>query len=83
MFWSEEDIQPVVTAAEQIFGKQGQYHANPFTYVSIEHPKFGTVWYGDIAGTSETVRELTTALTTKTGEKFVARDMGTSQLIIS
>jgi len=81
MFWTEEDIQPVVSAAEEVFGKQGQYSDDPFVFVGIEHAKFGTVWYGDVSGTYETIREFALNLTAKTGEQFNIVDFGTLKTI--
>lgn len=83
MFYDEQDVQPAVNAAIEIFGKQAQYQPDPFVYLSIETPKFGIIWYGDITGDYGTAREKATQLAAKLGEKIIARDLGTSAEIIS
>lgn len=83
MFWNEDDIQPTVNTAIEIFGTQAQYQPEPFVFVSIETPKFGPIWYGDISGDYTTVKEKVTQLAGKLGETVTARDMGTSAVIIT
>lgn len=81
MFYTEEDILPVVTAAEEVFGTQAQYFPDPYVYVSVETPKYGCIWYGEINGDYAKVRELLVTLSAKIGEKVTARDLGTEQYI--
>lgn len=83
MFWNEEDIQPTVTMAEQVFGKQGQYQLSPFVYVSVETAKFGTIWYGDVSGTTARVKELAEKLAGKLGDKITVRDLATSNILFN
>lgn len=70
MFWTEDDIQPVVDAAVEVFGKQGQYYPKPFTFIKVENPKFGTVWYGDIQGDISHANTLLQNLKQRTNEQF-------------
>jgi hypothetical protein len=83
MYWNEDDIQPVVNTAVEIFGKPAQYQPEPFVYISIETPRFGTIWYGDVNGDINSVTEKATVLMSKLGEKVIVRDLGTSKEIIS
>lgn len=51
MFYTEEDIQPVVDAAIKVFGSQGQYHYYPSQIVNmltITSKKYGKIWYGEV-----------------------------------
>lgn len=82
MFWGAEDIQPVVNAATEVFGKPAQYHNDPCVYVSVETPKYGCIWYGDVSGDFGTIREYAMTLTAKLGEKIIVREMGTSNIIV-
>lgn len=82
MFWSAEDIQPAVNAATEIFGKQAQYEVDPYVFISVETPKYGCIWYGDIAGDFGTVREKVLTLTAKLGEQITVREMGTDTIIV-
>ena len=52
MFYTEEDVQPVVTLAEKLFGKVGNMsmEKNTLYNVSIATREFGKLWYGDIEG---------------------------------
>lgn len=56
MFYTEEDIQPVVDAATKMFGIPGRYETSPFVYVAVETPKYGKIWYGDVSGDYSTLR---------------------------
>lgn len=81
MFWTEEDIYPAVEAAEEMFGKQGQYvvsDSKEFVYIGLETPKFGMIWYGDYAGTFTSVSEMASTLSTKIGQTVKVIDLGTS-----
>lgn len=57
MFWTEEDIQPVVDAAKTVFGTVGNMSMEPNTNwdVCVETPRFGKIWYGDVEGGVETL----------------------------
>lgn len=83
MFWTEEDIQPAVTAAESTFGRQAQYHSSPFVDIIIETPKFGTIWYGDVSGTVSDVAERAQSLSSKLNDIITVRDAGTLSVIFA
>jgi hypothetical protein len=57
MFWTEEDISPVVDIANTVFGTVGNISMEPNTNynVTIETARFGKVWYGDVEGGVETL----------------------------
>lgn len=74
MFYTEEDIQPAVDLAVKVFGPQGNYSPAPFVFVTIKHPKYGNLWYGDVAGDYNTVRQLTERLQQEFPDKLVAFD---------
>ena len=50
MFWQEEDVQPAVDIATQIFGPVGtmMVNENVAHNVSIATREFGKLWYGDV-----------------------------------
>jgi hypothetical protein len=50
MFWQEEDIQPAVDVATQIFGPVGTMmtNENAALNVSIATRELGKLWYGDV-----------------------------------
>jgi hypothetical protein len=83
MFWTDEDIQPAVSAAEQIFGKQAQYHTAPYVHVAVETPKYGKIWYGDISGTFQTVQEMGSKLATKLNETISVIDLTTGNTVFN
>lgn len=68
MFYSEEDIQPAVTAAEKVFGVQGSmdYGKNVLYNVNIFTREFGKVWYGDVSAfdVSDKLKELSAMINT-------------------
>lgn len=82
MFWSAEDIQPAVNAATEIFGKPAQYKVGQYVFISVETPKYGCIWYGDIEGNVDTVIQLSDKLSSKLNEPINVRDLGTSELIV-
>jgi hypothetical protein len=57
MFWTEEDISPVVQVANSVFGPVGNMSMEPNTNynVAIETARFGKIWYGDVEGGVETL----------------------------
>ena len=61
MFYTEEDVQPVVQVATELFGPVGNMlESNRFVSqnVIIGTREFGKLWYGDVAGTTDFVNEL-------------------------
>jgi hypothetical protein len=65
MFYTEEDVQPVVTLAEKLFGKVGNMsmEKNTLYNVSIATREFGKLWYGDISGNLTNTDVLVNSLT--------------------
>jgi hypothetical protein len=53
MFYTEEDIQPAVTAAVRIFGNNGTYVFGKNTVnITVATREFGKIWYGDVSATT-------------------------------
>ena len=50
MFYNEDDVQPVVTIANEMFGKSGRMldGKNVMRNVTLATREFGKFWYGDI-----------------------------------
>ncbi len=50
MFWTEEDVQPAVNKAVELFGPAGRmfYEKNVRHNMSLATREFGKIWYGDI-----------------------------------
>lgn len=57
MFWTEEDIQPVVDATVTTFGTVGNMttERGAILNVVIFSKQYGKLWYGDIADTMENI----------------------------
>lgn len=73
MFYTEEDIQPVVDAAISVFGTPGNMSNEPNTSynVYVETAKFGKIWYGDITGNAESLMQKKNELEKLIGETVV------------
>lgn len=67
MFYTEEDIQPVVDMATELFGTVGNIsnERSSMKNVVITSDKFGHLWYGDIDSTMESVLSSCTVLSQK------------------
>lgn len=76
MFYTEEDVQPAVTAAEQIFGKPGSmdYGKNVLYNVHVFTREFGKLWYGDVSAfdVADKLKELHNLLNVQV---FIINDM--------
>ena len=50
MFYNEDDVQPVVTIANEMFGKSGRMldGKNVMRNVTLATREFGKIWYGDM-----------------------------------
>lgn len=63
MFFTEEDIQPVVNDATKLFGPVGNMildsNVGLKKNVSIATKKYGKVWYGDLLTDADTRAKLT------------------------
>jgi len=60
MFFTEEDVEPVVQVAKEIFGPVGNLieGKNVMKNILIGTNEFGKIWYGDVEGTVDYVNEL-------------------------
>lgn len=69
MYYTEEDIQPAVTIATELFGPAGNMmHGKNMKYnVMIATAKFGKIWYGDVDGSTEYINSLLTILSQRAG----------------
>ena len=69
MFWTEEDIQPVVNAVARRMGKAGRmsYGKQVLMNVVVSTPEFGPVWYGDFEGTVDDLAKIVSELSAETG----------------
>jgi hypothetical protein len=71
MFYSEEDIQPAVQVATELFGPVGvMLPSGKFVAknVIIGTREFGKLWYGDVDGSEEYVKELCDIMTKRIGQ---------------
>ena len=71
MFYSEEDIQPAVQVATELFGPVGvMLSSGKFVAknVIIGTREFGKLWYGDVDGSEEYVKELCDIMTKRIGQ---------------
>lgn len=68
MFYTEEDIQPVVDTVTELMGVAGNmiHGKGVLANVVISTPAFGKVWYGDFNGTTDTLTTKLVELSTKT-----------------
>lgn len=72
MFYTEEDVQPIVDAVTEVMGVTGNMAIgkNVLPNVTVSTPEFGKVWYGDYTGTVEQLNTNMTNLSTKLGYKL-------------
>jgi hypothetical protein len=74
MFYTEEDVQPAVTKATELFGPVGNIKMgnNVIRDTMIATREFGKIWYGDIDfgnDPSRVLREHCRILSQKIGQK--------------
>lgn len=78
MFYSEEDIEPAVQIAKELFGPVGNMlEGTRFVSqnVIIGTPAFGKLWYGDVEGTIDYVKELCEILSKRINQQvFIVND---------
>lgn len=69
MYWTEEDIQPAVTVATELFGPAGNmmHGKNMKHNVMVATDKFGKIWYGDVDGSAEYIESLLNILSQRIG----------------
>jgi len=49
MFYTEEDVTPVVRTAERVFGKQNLYFpGSQYKYCTLITREFGKIWVGEL-----------------------------------
>lgn len=72
MFYTEEDIQPVVDAVTGVMGVVGNMATgkNVLPNVTVSTPEFGKVWYGDYVGNMDELTAAVSELSGKTGYKM-------------
>lgn len=72
MFYTEEDIQPVVDAVTEVMGVVGNMAngKNVLPNVTVSTPEFGKVWYGDYIGSMDELTTKMAELFGKTGYKL-------------
>jgi hypothetical protein len=70
MFYTEEDVEPIVQVAKEMFGPVGNMleGKNVIKNVIIGTDQLGKVWYGDIEGDSDYVLGLCHAMTQRIGQ---------------
>ena len=58
MFYTEEDVQPAVDMATELFGKIGNMSAekNVLKNIAIFSKQYGKLWYGDIQDQMEIIQ---------------------------
>ncbi len=72
MFYSEEDIEPAVQIAKELFGPVGNMlEGSRFVAqnVVIGSSAYGKLWYGDVEGTIDYVNELCEILGKRINQK--------------
>jgi hypothetical protein len=83
MFYTEEEIQPVVTLATKIFGRVGNMCPSPYMFISVQTNKFGAVWYGDIQGTADDVISLTKKFAAEVKDRVTVTDLARDVTIVT
>jgi hypothetical protein len=82
MFYTEEDIQPVVEHAITVFGAVGNMLPTPYVFVSVQTNRFGAVWYGDVQGDYTTVVTLANVFANKINDTVTVTDLGLDTEIV-
>jgi hypothetical protein len=64
MFYTEEDVEPIVKIAVEMLGPSGNMleGKNVTKNVTIGTKEFGKIWYGDVDGSVEYVTDMCTAM---------------------
>jgi len=76
MFYTIEDVQPVVQVATELFGPVGNmiYGKNVTKNVLIGTREFGKIWYGDVEGDVEFITGLCSVLSQRIGQTAMVVD---------
>lgn len=70
MFYTEEDVEPVVQVAKEMFGPVGNIieGKSVMKNILIGTNEFGKVWYGDIEGDSDYILGLCRVMSQRVGQ---------------
>ena len=70
MFYTEEDVEPVVQIAKEVFGPIGNLleGKNVMKNILIGTNEFGKIWYGDIEGDSDYILGLCRVMSQRVGQ---------------
>jgi len=76
MFYTIEDIQPVVDVAVELFGKNGTMldGKNVSKNVIVGTREFGKLWYGDVDGDMDFINGLCSVLSQRIGQTVMVVD---------
>lgn len=77
MFYTDEDVEPVVQIATELFGPVGNMlDEDRFVTrnVIIGTNQFGKIWYGDVPGTVDYVSELCEILSKRIDQRVMIVD---------
>lgn len=76
MFYTAEDVQPVVQVATELFGPVGNMvdGKNVTKNVLIGTREFGKIWYGDVDGDIDFVNGLCSVLSQRIGQSAMVVD---------
>lgn len=76
MFYTEEDVQPVVQVAVEMFGPNGNMldGKNVTKNVIIGTKEFGKIWYGDVDGNAEFISNLCGVMSTRVNMTVISVD---------
>lgn len=71
MYWLEEDIQPAVTVATELFGPAGNmmHGKNMKRNAMVATDRFGKIWYGDVDGSMDYIESLLDILSQRIGAR--------------
>lgn len=69
MFYTEEDVEPIVQVAVETFGPVGNIleNKNVMKNIIIGTNEFGKIWYGDIEGDSDYILGLCHVMSQRIG----------------
>lgn len=76
MFYTAEDVQPVVQVATELFGPAGTMMEgkNVTKNVLIGTREFGKIWYGDVDGDVDFINGLCGVLSQRIGQTVMVVD---------
>ena len=76
MFYTEEDVQPIVQVAVEMFGPTGNMleGKNITKNVIIGTKEFGKIWYGDVNGDTQYVTDMCSTMSTRVNMAVIQVD---------